>query len=168
MSKEDKISDNSPCNWVNDVLTDEEYEEQSKTNVLPNGSVVEYADKYKKEYDHIAFSILQQSGATIASLCSALQVSNPTLNSWRKRHKSFDEAIKNSRLCSKAAFIHEIHEIARSDTPKPNRGLYTNLASWVHGLRPDSTTEINISNNVKLRHETSELYEKLIERENHG
>jgi len=53
--------------------------------------------KYKEEYAHIAYSLCLL-GATDKDLAGALQVTEQTINNWKKEHKDFVLALKKGKI----------------------------------------------------------------------
>lgn len=51
-----------------------------------------YPTKYKPEYCQIAAQVLA-GGESLAAVCAELEISRPTLNTWREMHPEFENAV---------------------------------------------------------------------------
>jgi hypothetical protein len=172
MAEEDKKNNHvgSHKDWINTVLSDEQYAEEweAVTQKMPNGAIVLHPDKYKKEYDEIAFKVMTEDDASLARVCATLQCSRPTLLQWIKRHPSFRVAIENGRQIGEDAFRKKIREHAFDPTANVNNGLIKMLAKNVHDIDADEASIIihnhQSQNVLAADKETASLYAEALGR----
>lgn len=153
--------------FINLVISDEEY--QAKTQEMPNGATVTHADQYSPDYAERAYHYLQTDGASIHGLVMHLQVGKRTLDSWRRRHREFDEAILNGLEVAKSV----VATTAFGMVAKPQKE--TNIAALkfygaMLGIKESDPQQINITASAVANPaaETEDLYREALEEEQSG
>ena len=154
--------------WINDIMSDEQYNKEYQTVSIVNGIPMVYPDKYRQEYDQIAFDVMKDAGATITKLCVTLKITKVTLDRWVRRHPSFKVAVAVGGLEGEDAFRDQIKDAAFKPTSDVNNRLIAMIACNVYGIKADEHPTIVINNNntpaTLKEDESAALYAEAIDR----
>lgn len=132
--------------WINDIMSDEQYNKEYQSIRMINGIPTVYPDKYRKEYDQVAFDVMSESMATVTKLCKTLKITKVTLDRWVRRHPSFKVALSVGGLEGEDAFRDEIKNAAFKPTSEVNNRLIAMIACNVYGIKSDEHPTIVINN----------------------
>lgn len=160
----------SHATWIHNVMNDEQYAEEFKLikQTMPSGQIIAHPDKYKPEFDQIAFDIMAEENGTITAVCVALKVTSQTLRRWIERHPTLRTAVNCGRLEGEVKFRKKMADHAYSPASQVNTGIIKILAMNVYGMEVDTPAVIvnNTNKNevvVDGKKETNRLYEDVID-----
>lgn len=101
---------------------------------------------YKKEFDELAYNYCLL-GATDAQLAQFFEVTEQTINNWKKSHKSFFESIKRGKVQADAQVAQALYHRATGYSHKEiklaiNEGRFTDEKEVMKHYPPDVTAII--------------------------
>ena len=159
----------SHADWIHNVMSDEQYAEEYEATkvVLHHGGIITHPDKYKTEFDEIAFDIMSEENGTMTAVCVALKVTAQTLRRWIERHPTLRQAVYCGRLEGEVKFRKKMADHAYMPASQVNTGLIKIMAMNVYGMEVDTPSVIvnNTNKNevvVDGKKETNRLYEDVI------
>lgn len=156
--------------WINDIMSDEQYnEEQKLLKKRKDGSydMIPYPDKYRQEYDDIAYSIFSEAGATVTKCCVELKITKATFGRWVKRHPSFKIAVATGGLIGEDAFRDKIQIAAFQPSKDVNNRLIEMIARNVYNISVEDSPQISITvegNGVIKGEESAKIYAEAMDR----
>lgn len=167
MANYNPITPISHREWINDIMSDEQYNEEVVRYQSKNGIRRPYPDSYEKAYDMIAYNSFSEPGGTVTKCCVNLKITKQTFDRWVKRHPSFKIAVATGGLIGEDAFRDKIVNAAFEPGKDVNNRLIEMIGRNVYGIKVDSTPQVIINAGdgpVKSSEESARLYAEAIER----
>jgi hypothetical protein len=132
--------------WIHDIMTDSQYDEEKQLiRKNSDGTYNIYPDKYKKEYDQIAYDNFSKPGGTVAKCCVTLKITKPTFANWVKRHPSFKIAVATGGLVGEDSFRDQIQSAAFKPGKDVNNKLICVIAKNLYNISDNEPPQIVIN-----------------------
>jgi hypothetical protein len=98
-------------NWTKKVTQKVTLVEQEAIELLPQNKAIGRPTSYQESYVHWAYQLCFL-GATDQQLAQAFDVSEQTINTWKKKYPDFLESINRAKSYADAQVAHALYKLA--------------------------------------------------------
>lgn len=98
-------------NWTKKVTQKVTLVEQEAIELLPQNKAIGRPTSYQESHVHWAYQLCFL-GATDKQLALAFDVSEQTINTWKKKYPDFLESINRAKMCADAEVAYSLYKSA--------------------------------------------------------